>query len=212
MSRALLLLLVLVTPVRAQDSSDLAARVSAAAGVDRWPSVTTVAFTWKHHPSGNERSYVWSPSDGTVVKTQDGESITVTMDAIDSPEERRAHAAFVNDHYWMLFELRLAWDTGVEFEDLGPQPVPRFEDMEPHRALRVHYVGEGGYTPGDAYALFLGEDDLPVAWAFYREDMENAALVTTREDWQTVSGIHFPSRFVTPEGETFISISDVRIE
>jgi len=208
---ALLLVLLFASPATA-DGDALARRVAEAAGVENWGVVERVAFTWKHHPSGNARSFVWQPAQDSVAVTFNGSTVRIDTGSIDTDDERRAHAAFVNDHYWLMFELRLALDTGVEFEDLGETEVPGFESLGPRRALRVHYTGEGGYTPGDAYVLYLAEDDLPDAWAFHRGGAEEPSLVTTRESWKETAGIRCPTRFVTADGTTFISIEDLAIE
>lgn len=209
---SLLVVLLLASPAVAAEGDALARRVAEAAGVENWSDVERVAFTWKHLPSGNARSFEWHPAEDSVAVTYKGTTTHIHTASIETDDQRRAHAAFVNDHYWMLFELRLALDTGVEFEDLGPKAVPGFDDMGDRRALRVHYTGDAGYTPGDAYVLYLGEDDLPDAWAFHRGGAEEPSLVTTRQDWSEAGGIRFPTRFVTADGTAFITIEDVTVD
>jgi len=209
---SLFVVLLSASPTVAADGDALARRVAETAGVENWGDVERVAFTWKHHPSGNARSFVWHPAQDSVAVSFNGTTTRIHAGSIETDDQRRAHAAFVNDHYWMLSELRLALDTGVEFEDLGPTAVPGFDDMGDRRALRVHYTGDAGYTPGDAYVLYLGDDDLPDAWAFHRGGAEEPSLVTTRQDWSEAGGIRFPTRFVTADGTTFITIEDVTIE
>lgn len=211
MRKLLALLVLLPLHASADDGAALASRVAAACGVDAWSGVQSVAFTWTHHPSGNSRSFVWRPKDHQVSMTFHDETTALDLDAIDTEDQRRAHAAFVNDSYWMLFELHLAWDDGVRFTELGAQPVPGFADLGERPALHVQYTGDGGYTPGDAYVLYLGDDDRPVAWAFHRGGAEEASLVTTREEWNESGSIHFPTRFLTADGAPFISIADVAI-
>lgn len=212
MTRLVLILCLLACPAIADDGESLAERVATACGVDAWSNVERVAFTWSHHPSGNDRSYAWTPADHAVTMSFRDRTVTIDTQAVESEDERQAHSAFVNDHYWMMFELRLAWDEGVEFTDLGERAVPGFDDLGKRRALRVHYTGDGGYTPGDAYVLYLGDDLRPVAWAFHRGGAEQPSLVTTREGWTSAAGLHFPTRFRTSDGETFISITDVAVE
>lgn len=213
MMRFLVLALVACsTLAQANPGADLAARVADASGADAWSDVRKLSFTWTHHPSETERSFAWYPGEGSVTVTYGDEITDVPLNAIDSPELRKAHAAFVNDNYWMLFELHLDWDDGVTFTDLGERAVPGFDDLGSRRALEVRYTGEGGYTPGDAYVLYLGDDDRPVAWAFHRGGDSEPSLVTTRQDWRTEAQISFPTRFTTEDGETFISITAVEVE
>jgi hypothetical protein len=108
--------------------------------------------------------------------------------------------------------LHLVWDAGLSFEDLGEQPVPQLPKLGKRRALAMRYGKQGGYTPGDHYVLYLGEKDLPVAWAFHKAGAKEPSLVTTWEDYVTRGGLTLPTRFKTPDGTTVIRIVDLRVE
>lgn len=203
--------LLFATPAHALDGAALAQQVAERAGVTAFEKLDHFAFTWTHHPSGTERSYAWNRRAHTVtVTTAEGSTVVPTQG--DVPEAHQdAHSAFINDSYWALFELHLAWDQGVDFENLGEQPVPGFDDLGPLRALAVQYGSEGGYTPGDRYVLYLGDDGLPVAWAFHRGGAEEASLVTLRGEWVEVGGVQVPTNFTTPDGKAFISIGGLSV-
>jgi hypothetical protein len=111
-----------------------------------------------------------------------------------------------------MFPLHLAWDTGARFEDLGPVDVPTLPALGARRALRVAYGAQsGGYTPGDAYVLYLGDDLLPVAWAFHKGGAEAPSLVTTWEGYTSAGGLRLATRFCKADGTPFITIEDLAV-
>ncbi|MBZ0270638.1 hypothetical protein K8I61_01270 [bacterium] len=194
---------------------EIVREIAKAAGIGAFDRAARIHFTWRNQKRGAERSYTWDLRTDAVAVTMDGTSIVVSANQpTDVADEKRrdAHAAFVNDMYWALFEIRIATDDGVRFEDLGEVDVPKFDALGKRRALRVSYVGTTGYTPGDVYVLYLGDDDLPVAWAFHKSGASEATFVTTRGERKTVEGISFPTSFKTPGGETVLEIRDIRVE
>ena len=197
---------------RADEGEELARRVAEACGVDAFDDLARLRFTWRHEPSGTVRSYDWDVADRTVEVTVGEETVTVGVDGPRSEDDRQAHAAFVNDSYWLLFELHLEWDEAVEMQALGPIDVPAFDDFGPVPALSVQYLGDAGYTPGDRYVLYLGPDDRPVAWAYHPEGTPEPRLVTTREEWKKVAGLNVPTTFRRADGTVFITITDIAAE
>lgn len=205
------LLVLSASAAHADDGATLARAIAERAGVQAFGVAEQVSFTWTHHPSGTARRFVWDRPANTVTVTIGEETTTVPAQGEIPEDVQRAHAAFVNDNYWAFFELHLAWDTGVTFEELGSQSVPGFAALGECPALAVRYGGEGGYTPGDHYVLYLGPDGLPVAWAFHRGGAIEPSLVTTRAGWQEFAGVKVPTRFEKDDGTLFISISDVQV-
>lgn len=207
--------------VAAPTASVLAPQVSTAAGAEAWSKVSRLHFTWRHLPSDAARTYDWrmrSGGDGGEVTISQPGSLDVTLPAkwqapatgADSAQVK-AHQAFVNDSYWLLFSLHVAWDQTTT-SDLGEVAVPQLPDLGKRPALSVLYPGSGGYTPGDKYVLYLGTDHLPVAWAFHKGGAADPMLVTTWLDYQTVAGVRVPTRFTTPDGKDFIRIENLSAE
>jgi hypothetical protein len=122
-----------------------------------------------------------------------------------------AHKAWVNDLYWLILPL-LALDDGSESRAISETEVPGFPALGKVRALDIRYDKTEGYTGGDRYVVYIGADDLPVAWAFHKGDAEEPTLVTTRTPRRLVNGISLPVRFDKADGTTFIEISDVTAE
>lgn len=187
----------------------LVTQIAKATGHEAFSRLSHLRFTWKHVPSGTARSYDWDLKARRVAVTIDGETVEVPSEGPVPEDLQRAHSAFVNDNYWALFEHHLVFDTVESIEDLGEQAVPGFDELGHCRALAVQYPGEGGYTPGDRYVLYLGAEGLPVAWAFHKGGAEEPSLVTTREGWIEVGGSKMPTRFRRADGSEFIVIEAV---
>jgi YD repeat-containing protein len=178
----------------------LADQVANAAGLATWSEVREISFEWKHAPSGTTRAYVWDVAGQRVdVTTADG---TTSIDLAD-PAQRTgdAYGAFINDSYWPLFPLHLAWDEGIRFEEVDVDA--KIEGAT--RALRVQY-GDVGITPGDTYVLYLDDALRDVGWTYISGRDPNRTLTTTRAEHRVVQGIRVPTRFATPTGETFIEV------
>ena len=216
MSALLLVALILsfalgAAPARATEGSTLARAIATRAGLGAFDALESVSFTWTHHPSGTARSYAWDLRAHTVAVSMGEQTIIVPSRGVVPEDLRDAHAAFINDSYWAFFELHLGWDEGVQFEALGEREVPGFPALGSCPALAVRYGSEGGYTPGDHYVLYVGEEGLPVAWAFHRGGAVEPSLVTLRTGWILVGGLSIPTRFEKDEGTLFISVSNLEV-
>jgi len=206
-------------PPPAKPIPELAQRVADAIGVDAWRKLGRLSFTWTHLPSGRVRAYEWRPRDGFVevrVGTpEDGQSsIRIPSGPLPAgaPQDQvSAHQAWVNDIYWLMLPL-LALDDGSELRAIPETEVPGLPALGKLRALDVRYAKGEGYTGGDRYVVYVGKDDLPVAWAFHKGGAEEPTLVTTRAVRQRANGISFPTRFEKADGTTFIEISDLSAE
>jgi hypothetical protein len=192
----------------------LAAEVADAVGLSAWRELSHLRFTWRHVPKGIERTYEWTCASGKVVVTRGENTVEIPRErpGPDAGEEEiGAHKAFVNDSYWLLFPLLMTED-GSEKRDLGVQEVPGFPGLGERRALDVRYPAEGGYTPGDRYVLYLGDDHRPVAWAFHRGGAEEPTLVALRTARREVAGLSLPTRFEAPGGKLLIEIPILEAE
>src|SRR5262249_54094417 len=57
----------------------------------------------------------------------------------------------------LLFPLRLAWDTGATITDAGMAKLRLGKGSA--RKVVVKYPSDGGYTPGDTWELYVGDDN-----------------------------------------------------
>jgi len=197
----------------------LAQRVAKASGSESWAKVSKLGFSWTVAGRSLTRSYAWDVVAGTVTHfPAPDERCELPVggwakpgDAPDA-DHLNAHKGWVNDSFWAMAGLHLAWDAGLTFTDLGEQEVPQLPKLGKRRALSARYGETGGYTPGDLYVFYLDEQDLPVAWAFHKGGAEQPNLVATWEGFVTKAGLTLPSKFVLPSGKTLIEIKDLIVE
>ncbi len=209
---AIATLVSLATVAGAEDARSPAAAVAAAsAPSDGWRSVREVKFTWKHVPSGRERTHEWDRVRDTVTVTTDGVSRTVSASGrdLETQEDIDAHRAFVNDSYWLLFEQFIATDRGVAVSAGAPSKVPGLPSGPTLDTVVVQYQGDGGYTPGDRYVLYLDpKSGRPAWWAYHPGGQAEPKVVTSRQGWgsTTSTGVAVPLVFKRPNDETFVAI------
>ncbi|MEZ6191911.1 MAG: hypothetical protein R3C45_11585 [Phycisphaerales bacterium] len=170
-SAVVALCLQLAVTARAEDrpAPHAGQRIANAYGFAHWDEVVEIRYTFNVKTPEREtaRHWTWRPKDDTVTLEVEGEpTITYKRGELDentSDEVMTADKRFINDSYWFLFPYQLVWSNPT-ITDRGESPLPIGEGTG--RKLTVQYPAEGGYTPGDAYDIYLGGDALITHWVF----------------------------------------------
>jgi hypothetical protein len=163
------------------DGPALAAQIAEAYGFERWDEVEELRFTFnvKTPDREVERVWTWKPKTQEVtLGMKDADPVTYRWDELgdDTPDEIvKADRRFINDSYWLLYPFQLMWSKPAA-TDAGVQPLP-IGDGE-GRKLITQYPDAGGYTPGDAYDLYLDGNHLITHWVFRKGGGENGRAMT----------------------------------
>lgn len=203
---------------RAAPHPDSLARLAArAAGADAFHHVGALHFTFKAGFAGKdiERRWTWHPHEDSVVyRGKDAAGLEVEAAwsrrnrfSMESPQVQALDKWFVNDQYWLLFPLHLAWDKGVRLESAPAGPGKG----EAWRLTAV-YPPEGGYTPGDAYDIFLDRQGTIKRWIFRKG---NAPEPTREAVWSPpvqVGPLRLSSERKGQGGDFRIHFADLRVE
>ena len=211
-SHVFLALLCAACGTATQETADsLPLKVAAAYGFDRFDEITEIQYTWNVRVDSatvRSRSWTWKPSSGEVAYADQDTSVSYflqekdsTLNAIDS--------RFVNDKYWLLFPFQLAWDTGYEYEVSEDESAPI--SGEPATKLTVVYNHEDGYTPGDAYDLYLDDKYQIKEWVFRRSNGTSGRAMT----WENVTdydGIQIALDHRDEQGNLVLWFSDVKVD
>lgn len=176
------------SPTWAAEAADPGAALAERYGLSGWGQIEEIAFTFNVKlPNGRmvSRHWVWRPIEKTFAlmlsrtTLPDGAETIANGEGVfyhEAMAEDRAgtaHDEFINDTYWLLFPFQLVWSNPTVTEELVPdypialpdgQHVPTFAI----RKLICQWPDDGGYTPGDAYDLYLGSDGLIEQWVFRR--------------------------------------------
>lgn len=185
---------VLFHSVSAVAAGDVRAAIARGSGVSAFAQIEEIAYTFHVKLPDREvhRSWLWAPAADRVTFRPAGgpaEELTWERGLLSSgaaPERARAaDPLFVNDHYWLLFPLRLTWDLAATIvEDPAPVALPIGQGRA--RRVVVAYPADEGYTPGDVYELFLDPEGRILQWVYRKAGDPRPTRVTTWEDWRDV--------------------------
>ena len=67
-----------------------------------------------------------------------------------------ADKGFINDKYWLLAPFQLLWDHTAAISEVVKEEAPISKNTM--NKITLTYASEGGYTPGDAYDFYFGEE------------------------------------------------------
>jgi len=107
-----------------------------------------------------------------------------------------------------LFPFQLAWDTGYDYEVSEGEKTPISGD--PATKLTIVYNHEDGYTPGDAYDLYLDEQHQIKEWVFRRANGPTGRAMTW-ENVQEHDGIRVALDHRDDQGNLVLWFSDVEV-
>jgi len=154
------------TSVFAQDGRATAEKIAQTYGIDSWGQVEAIRFTFNVPAAKLSRSWVWEPKADHISydgPDKDGKPVQITYSRSQLANQSEfikqvVDPAFTNDQYALLLPLHLfAWDTAVTVEDAGVQKGHLVKGTA--RKLIVRYPSDaGGYTPGDTWELYVGND------------------------------------------------------
>lgn len=189
-------------------------KVAKAYGIENFDKVNSIAYTWNvQRDSVNvlSRDWKWNIKDRTVYYSGPDTTYTYSLDADSLP---KADGGFINDKYWLMFPFQLAWDTGYTFESFENVPSPISGENSTKLTI-LYNSGEPtspgmGYTPGDAYDLYLNEDLLITEWVFRRGNGVDGRPVTW-DNVQDFGPIKFATDHSNDSGQRFIWFTNIEV-
>jgi hypothetical protein len=198
------------------DARALAARIANRYGAQKFHAVESIHYTFHVRFGGKdiEREWTWYPKqDSVLYRGPDAKGVELQAAySRKNPYSMASEAVtaidktFINDQYWLLFPMHLNWDEGLTFK------VSASEKPGEAWHLMVLYPSRGGYTPGDAYDLFLDSSATIKRWIFRKG---NSAEPTSEVTWEApveIGGLGF-SREHRGIGKDFrLWFTDVRVE
>lgn len=162
----------------------IAQKIANAHGFENWKKVKKIEFTF--NTSRGSRSWSWEPITQNVVLITKEDTIAYNRLNIDSTS-LSADRAFINDKYWLLAPFQMVWDKGTTISEPIKEMAP-ISKTEMNK-ITLTYSNEGGYTPGDAYDFYFGDDYIIKEWVFRRGNSEEPSIMTTWEEYQDFNGI-----------------------
>ena len=170
-----------------------AAQLAKTYGLDSFGQIEAIRYTWNaQFPGVNiSRNWTWEPKTNRVSyegKDKDGKPVKVSYlrsQLASQPDnvKNEVDPGFVNDNYWLLFPFHATWDASANVQDKGTQPLPLGNGTAD--LISVKYPSDGGYTPGDTWDLYVGNDNRVAQFVYHRGGPKKPGLVTTTwEDYK----------------------------
>ena len=156
---------------RTQQLPPAAKQMAKAYGLDSFGKVEAIRYTFSIEGVVS-RTWEWQPETDTVSyegKDKEGKPMKVAyqrsqLDSQSDAVKSQIDPAFVNDQYWLLLPLHVAWD-GANVTDEGMHETPLAKAQA--ERIVVKYASSG-YSPGDTWELYLGSDKRVEEMGYHR--------------------------------------------
>ena len=168
--------LVLAATAQAQTRPPIAEQLAKTYGLDSYGQIDAIRYTFNAELPGVNlsRSWVWQPKTGQISyegKDKEGKPVKVTyvqsrLDGEPDNVKNDIDPAFYNDNYWLLLPLHVYWDSNADVQDKGAQKLPLGSGSA--KQVVVKYPSEGGFSPGDTWELYIGQDNRIAEMVFHR--------------------------------------------
>jgi hypothetical protein len=212
-----LLVLAFSCSKKANDSSEVnelsdIEMIARAYGIDRFNELNQLQYTFnvaRHDTLLVARTWLWHRESGdiTMIAAQD----TVKYQQANITDElKKVDHRFINDKYWLLFPFQLVWDSNMTYTNMGSQKAP-ISGNELTK-LTVQYGEDGGYTPGDAYDLYLDDNWIIREWEFRKSGKESPGSMITWEGYTEYNGIKVATDHFNKDSGLRIYFSDIKFE
>jgi hypothetical protein len=169
---AVSMLLIAPAAFGAQQLPPAAKQTAKTYGLDSFGKVEAIRYTFSIPGLVPPRTWEWQPETDTVTyegKDKEGKAVKVTYRRSDIDNQSdvvktQIDPGFVNDQYWLLLPLHVAWD-GANVTDEGLHETPLGKTQA--RRIVVKYA-PSGYSPGDTWDLYVGPDHRVVEMTYHR--------------------------------------------
>jgi hypothetical protein len=219
MKNHILILAILITSISCKQNKKtqpeikpqtLAEKITNANGIENWKNVSEIDFTFNvdRDTIHFERSWSWHPKTGDVTLTSGKDTVSYNQMAVDSTS-LKADESFINDSYWLLAPFHLAWDKGTSISDLVKEEAPMSKTIM--NKITLTYPNQGGYTPGDAYDFYFGDDYLVKEWIYRKGNSKEPSMITSWNDYQDFNGLKIAKEHKNSEGNFKLYFTNVKV-
>jgi hypothetical protein len=198
-------------PVEPVKELTAAQKIAEAHGINHWNKVTELKFTFNVDKDSThyDRTWVWKPKTNQVTAITKKDTITYLRKEVDSLSTR-SDQGFINDKFWLLPAFQLAWDTGTMITVPVKEKSP-IQKKELNK-ITLHYIGNGGYTPGDAYDIYYNDNYLIEEWVFREKNSVEPSMTTAFSEYKTINNITFPTTSKKADGNWKLHFTDIEVK
>jgi hypothetical protein len=214
-----------LVPSLAQAGND-AQKIANVYGVSHWKDVEAFRFTFEPKIAGAhmKRAWLWEVKANRVTCHWKSwglipRSHTYSPGMLDQGDKKLNEEVdrwFINDKFWCLFPLQLAWDTSATVTEKGNKPLPiktgTSSDLMAKMLTIAYPRTGGGYTPGDMYDVYYTGEGMIEQWSYHKAGVEKPTLTVTWEDQKKVGPLIMAMQHQNQNGLFRLSISDVALK
>ncbi|MGB5556123.1 MAG: hypothetical protein WBM83_15815 [Flavobacteriaceae bacterium] len=200
------------TPTEPEKEHSLLEKIAYANGYEHWKQVDVLKFTFNvdRDTSHFERTWIWKPKTNEVTAISKTDTLHYNRKQMDSIVQK-TDGGFINDKYWLLAPINILWDEkniSQEHSTAIEAPISKKQLQK----LTVVYGTEGGYTPGDAYDFYFGDDFIVQEWVFRKANQTEASMTTTWEDYTEKGGLKLAQMHKMSEGNFKLYFTDIEVQ
>lgn len=187
-----------------------AEKIANANGFENWKKVSELQFTFNvdRDTTHYERSWSWKPKTGAITMISGKDTISYNQKSVDS-SSLNADKGFINDKYWLLAPYQLVWDTSASISEPIKEEAPISKTQM--NKITLTYTNEGGYTPGDAYDFYYGDDFIVKEWVFRQDNVKEPSMMTTWEDYAEFNGIKIAKTHKKPDANWKLHFTNIKV-
>lgn len=189
----------------------VAEKIANAHGFENWKQVSQIQFTFNVDKDSShfERTWIWKPKAYEVTSFSEKDTLNYYRNKIDSTLTK-TDSGFINDKYWLLVPFQLVWDDSATISEAIKVEAPISKAQL--NKITITYPIEGGYTPGDAYDIYFGDDFLIKEWIFRKANQKEPSLITTFENYQDYKGIKIALNHKKTVGNWNLNFTNIKIK
>ncbi len=190
---------------------DILQKIANAHGFKHWKNVSEIKFTFNvdRDTSHFERNWAWKPKANIVTTTTKEKTISYNRNNLDSIADK-ANEGFINDKFWLLAPFQLQWNA-TNITHTLTKKVTAPISKKTMQKLTIVYGTEGGYTPGDAYDFYFGDDYIIQEWVFRKANQAEPSMITTFENYQEFNGLKIATMHKMAEGNFKLYFTNISV-
>ena len=197
-------------PVPADTEKTIAEKIASANGLENFDKIEELRYTFNVKVNDSlrtSRAWTWEPKKNRVTLTT--KDSTVTYDhKTEAANHEWVDQRFINDQYWLLFPFHLAWDE-MEWEHEKEVSAPI--SGKPMQKLTITYPSDKGYTPGDVYEVYFGDDLMIREWVYKSGGNPENAFPATWEEYKDFEGVKVATRHVSKDGSFELFFDGIKV-
>ncbi|WP_029035343.1 hypothetical protein [Salinimicrobium terrae] len=205
-----LFLLILITSCAPQPEQTIVQKIAEANGIENFDDVKELRYTFNVRVNDTirtSRAWTWRPQENTAALRMPDSTITYNYET-EAYLNEEIDQRFINDQYWLLFPFHLVWDE-MEWKHTIEASAPiSGEEMQ---KVTVTYPDGAGYTPGDVYEIYFGNDHMIQEWVYLSGGSRNNPFATTWEDYDVHEGIAISKMHKNVDGSFELFFTDVSV-